>query len=107
MYVTHFDFSPFLGLCDSPYISVAGGCYEFLTIDVTFDEAREICQRSGGDLAVVDDCQVMADFMDYITNEGMRRTEFFYYYYYQGGQILHGLTRQRDPELEQCRTLID
>ena len=59
------------GPCPAPFISVAGGCYQFLdSMSVTWDVGRSSCQDSGGDLAVIDDCSVMADVIRYIEGAG-------------------------------------
>ena len=58
------------GTCETPYLSLAGGCYQFLDITVDGNEARVICQSSRGDLAVIDDCHLMTAIIDYIRDEG-------------------------------------
>ena len=62
---------PLAGPCPAPFISVAGGCYQFLdSTPVTWDVARSSCQDNGGDLAVIDDCSVMADIIGFIEGAG-------------------------------------
>ena len=62
---------PMAGPCPVPFISVAGGCYQFLdSMSVTWDVGRTSCQDNGGDLAVIDDCSVMADIIRYIEGAG-------------------------------------
>ena len=62
---------PMAGPCPAPFISVAGGCYQFLdSMSVTWEVGRSSCQDSGGDLAVIDDCSVMADIIRYIEGAG-------------------------------------
>ena len=62
---------PMAGPCPAPFISVAGGCYQFLdSMSVTWEVGRSSCQDSGGDLAVIDDCSVMTDIIRYIEGAG-------------------------------------
>ena len=62
---------PIAGPCPAPFISVAGGCYQFLdSMSVTWDVGRITCQDSGGRLAVIDDCSVMADIIRFIEGAG-------------------------------------
>ena len=59
------------GSCPAPFISVAGGCYQFLnSTPVNWDVGRSSCQDNGGHLAVLDDCSVMADVIRYIEGAG-------------------------------------
>ena len=65
--------------CISPYELVAGGCFSFLnTISGTWDEARAVCGTSGGDLAIVNDCNLMAELIKFIqeNSEDLNRIEF-------------------------------
>ena len=59
------------GTCGAPFTFVAGGCYEFLTIGVSWEDARTVCQSSGADLAIVDDCSVMTEIINYISAAGI------------------------------------
>ena len=66
---TVFECSP--GTCSPPFAFVAGGCYEFLSIGVSWDDARTVCQNSGADLAIVNDCSVMAELISYASAAGI------------------------------------
>ena len=56
--------------CPPPFIRVAGGCYDFQNVSVTWSEARVSCQEIGGDLAIVDDCTAMAPIINHIQGLG-------------------------------------
>ena len=56
--------------CPTPFIRLAGGCYNFQNVSVTWSEARVSCQEIGGDLAIVDDCTAMAPIINHIQGLG-------------------------------------
>lgn len=58
-------------MCPAPYVEIADSCYQFLSpLEETWENARYICQASAGDLAVVDDCNVMAAIINYAKTYG-------------------------------------
>ena len=59
--------------CPTPFIRLAGGCYNFQNVSVTWSEARVSCQEIGGDLAIVDDCTAMAPIISHIQGLGEDR----------------------------------
>ena len=60
----------YIGPCPTPYESVAEGCYLLNTTYSSWQTSREICQSTGGDLAVLDDCSALAPIIDFIQEEG-------------------------------------
>lgn len=68
-----------LALCPSPYVAIAGACYQFLTqLEETWSNARYICQASAGELAIVNDCNVMASIINYALANGTLPTNGFW-----------------------------
>lgn len=58
--------------CPSQYVLVAGRCLEFLsTIDVTWGDARDVCVATGGNLATINDCNLMTATIDHIITTGL------------------------------------
>ena len=64
------SFSCILGICESPYVWIAGGCFQFLDLPASWDNARSVCQSSLGDLAIVNDCSLMTELINYINAAG-------------------------------------